>query len=212
MCTARSPPTAAKPRSRSCPANPRHAQFRWACDHRLREAFNVLADSSRRQNPGPPTCTNAPEPAAPATNTPPTSSVAPGAKSSGASGTTTTRTTPPNTPPDNASSPGESCRLSFRPRMGVVRSSSRLSASSGIRGTLSRWLSRGRAVRPVASRPPRAQTPRPEPFIRVNEIGPMAWEAQEGERVTRCASGSPSEKPSGAPPATSSRNSGSSQR
>ncbi len=29
----------------------RHAQFRWACDHRLREAFNVLADSSRRQDP-----------------------------------------------------------------------------------------------------------------------------------------------------------------
>jgi transposase len=27
------------------------AQFRWACDHRLREAFNVLADSSRRHNP-----------------------------------------------------------------------------------------------------------------------------------------------------------------
>jgi transposase len=29
----------------------RRAQFRWACDHRLREAFNVLADSSRRHNP-----------------------------------------------------------------------------------------------------------------------------------------------------------------
>jgi transposase len=29
----------------------RHAKFRWACDHRLREAFNVLADSSRHHNP-----------------------------------------------------------------------------------------------------------------------------------------------------------------
>ena len=29
----------------------RHAKFRWACDHRLREALNVLADSSRRHNP-----------------------------------------------------------------------------------------------------------------------------------------------------------------
>jgi hypothetical protein len=30
----------------------KRAQFRWACDHRLREAFNALADSSRRHNPG----------------------------------------------------------------------------------------------------------------------------------------------------------------
>jgi transposase len=29
----------------------KRAQFRWACDHRLRDAFNVLADSSRRHNP-----------------------------------------------------------------------------------------------------------------------------------------------------------------
>ncbi len=29
----------------------KRAQFRWACDHRLREAFNVLADSSQRHNP-----------------------------------------------------------------------------------------------------------------------------------------------------------------
>ena len=29
----------------------KHAQFRWACDHRLREAFCVLADSSRHHNP-----------------------------------------------------------------------------------------------------------------------------------------------------------------
>ena len=29
----------------------KHAQFRWACDHRLRDAFDALADSSRRHNP-----------------------------------------------------------------------------------------------------------------------------------------------------------------
>ena len=29
----------------------RHAKFRWACDHRLRDAFNVLADASRHHNP-----------------------------------------------------------------------------------------------------------------------------------------------------------------
>jgi transposase len=29
----------------------KRAQFRWACDHRLRQAFDVLADSSRRHNP-----------------------------------------------------------------------------------------------------------------------------------------------------------------
>jgi transposase len=29
----------------------KHAQFRWACDHRLRKAFCTLADSSRRCNP-----------------------------------------------------------------------------------------------------------------------------------------------------------------
>jgi len=29
----------------------RRAQFRWACDHRLREAFNTLSDSSRHHNP-----------------------------------------------------------------------------------------------------------------------------------------------------------------
>ena len=29
----------------------KHAQFRWACDHRLRDAFDKLADSSRRHNP-----------------------------------------------------------------------------------------------------------------------------------------------------------------
>ena len=29
----------------------KHAQFRWACDHRLRDAFDTLCDSSRRHNP-----------------------------------------------------------------------------------------------------------------------------------------------------------------
>jgi transposase len=29
----------------------RHAQFRWACDHRLRKAFCTLSDASRRHNP-----------------------------------------------------------------------------------------------------------------------------------------------------------------
>jgi transposase len=29
----------------------KHAQSRWACDHRLRDAFDTLADSSRRHNP-----------------------------------------------------------------------------------------------------------------------------------------------------------------
>ena len=29
----------------------KHAQFRWACDHRLRQAVCTLADASRRHNP-----------------------------------------------------------------------------------------------------------------------------------------------------------------
>jgi transposase len=29
----------------------KHAQFRWACDHRLRAALCTLADASRRHNP-----------------------------------------------------------------------------------------------------------------------------------------------------------------
>jgi transposase len=29
----------------------KHAKFRWACDHRLRDAFDTLADSSRHHNP-----------------------------------------------------------------------------------------------------------------------------------------------------------------
>ena len=82
----------------------KRAQFRWACDQRLREAFCVLADSSRHDTTrGPRTSMTAPAPAAPATNTPPASSAAPGAKSSGDSGTTTTPTTQPATPPYNAS-------------------------------------------------------------------------------------------------------------
>jgi transposase len=29
----------------------KHAQFRWACDHRLRDAFDTLCDASRRRDP-----------------------------------------------------------------------------------------------------------------------------------------------------------------
>jgi transposase len=29
----------------------KRARFRWACDHRLRETLNTLADSSRHHNP-----------------------------------------------------------------------------------------------------------------------------------------------------------------
>ena len=43
-------PTPAKHRRRES-GKSKHAQFRWACDHRLREAFDTLADSSRRHNP-----------------------------------------------------------------------------------------------------------------------------------------------------------------
>ena len=82
----------------------RHAKFRWACDHRLRGAFDSSPTPAATTTPGPTTSTTAPEPAAPATATPPASSAAPGAKSSGASGTTTTPTTPSNTPPSNTSS------------------------------------------------------------------------------------------------------------
>ena len=84
----------------------KRAQFRWACDHRLREAFNVLADSSRRHNPW-------------------AADIYDRARARGAShqhgqphprprlvpghlatvGTTTTPTTPTNTPPASASSP-----------------------------------------------------------------------------------------------------------
>jgi hypothetical protein len=33
------------------PGKARHAQFRWACDHRLRQAIRTLSDASRRHNP-----------------------------------------------------------------------------------------------------------------------------------------------------------------
>src|SRR5262249_2707667 len=33
------------------PGQSKRAHFRWACDHRLREAFAVLSDSSRHHNP-----------------------------------------------------------------------------------------------------------------------------------------------------------------
>jgi transposase len=81
----------------------KHAQFRWACDHRLRQAFCTLADSSRRHNPWAADIYTRPGPEAPATPTPPASSAAPGAKSPGASGATTTTYDPSHTPPCNAS-------------------------------------------------------------------------------------------------------------
>jgi hypothetical protein len=80
----------------------KRARFRWACDHRLRDALATMADTSRHHNPGPPTSTPAPAPAAVLTNTPSASSAAPGAASSGASGTTTRSMTPPATPPASA--------------------------------------------------------------------------------------------------------------
>jgi transposase len=50
----------------------KHAQFRWACDHRLRAAFCTLADASRRHNPwAADIYDRAREPEAPATPTPP---------------------------------------------------------------------------------------------------------------------------------------------
>jgi hypothetical protein len=49
--TASSPAMAASARSRVESGKAKHAQFRWACDHRLRDAFDALADSSRRHNP-----------------------------------------------------------------------------------------------------------------------------------------------------------------
>ena len=42
----------------------KRARFRWACDHRLRDALATLADTSRHTTPGPPTSTTAPAPAA----------------------------------------------------------------------------------------------------------------------------------------------------
>ena len=47
----RSPPTPARPRSRSSRANAKPPCFRWACNKRLRDAFATLADSTRHWNP-----------------------------------------------------------------------------------------------------------------------------------------------------------------
>jgi hypothetical protein len=49
--TARSPPTAAKPPVAVESGKAKHAQFRWASDHRLRQALCTLSDASRRHNP-----------------------------------------------------------------------------------------------------------------------------------------------------------------
>jgi len=49
----------------------KRARFRWACDHRLREAISTLAESSPHHNSGPPTSLRAPAPEAPPTNTRP---------------------------------------------------------------------------------------------------------------------------------------------
>ena len=81
----------------------KHAQFRWACDHRLRDAFDKLADASRRHDPWAADIYNrARKLEALATPTPPASSAARGARSSGASGKTATPTTPPSTLRDDA--------------------------------------------------------------------------------------------------------------
>jgi transposase len=80
----------------------KHAQFRWACDHRLRGAFCTLADASRPHNPWAADIYDRARAAAPVTPTPPASSAAPAVRSSGASGTTTTPTTPRDTPRHNA--------------------------------------------------------------------------------------------------------------
>ena len=56
----------------------KRAHFRWACDHRLREAFNVLADSSRRHNPWAAAIYQRARERGPATLTPPGSSAVPG--------------------------------------------------------------------------------------------------------------------------------------
>ena len=64
----------------------KHANFRWACNKRLRNALGTLAQSTRNGTPGPPTAT--PTPASEATTTAAryAPSAAPGAASSGAAG------------------------------------------------------------------------------------------------------------------------------
>jgi hypothetical protein len=47
----RSLPTAAKPPVAVESGKSKRARFRWACDHRLREAINTMADASRHHNP-----------------------------------------------------------------------------------------------------------------------------------------------------------------
>ena len=47
----RSPPTPARPRSRSSPGKHKAASFRWGCNKRLRAAFATLADSTRHWHP-----------------------------------------------------------------------------------------------------------------------------------------------------------------
>ncbi|MBV8711187.1 MAG: IS110 family transposase [Solirubrobacterales bacterium] len=75
----------------------KHAQFRWACDHRLRAAFCTLADSSRRHNPW---AADIYDRACARGASHPHAVRILGrawARSSGVYGTTTTPTTPPNT-------------------------------------------------------------------------------------------------------------------
>ena len=94
----RSPPTPAKPPSRSSPASARHASFRWACNKRLRGAFCTLADSTRHWHPWAQdryAAARARGARAPHARYAP--SAAPGAGSSGAAGKTTPPTTRPAT-------------------------------------------------------------------------------------------------------------------
>jgi Transposase IS116/IS110/IS902 family len=85
----------------------KHAQFRWACDHRLRAAFCTLADASRRHNPWAADIYDRARARGATPPTPPASSAAPGARSSGASGATTTPTTRCSTPPSSGPSQPE---------------------------------------------------------------------------------------------------------
>jgi hypothetical protein len=87
------------------PGKFKDAQFRWACDHRLRDAFDTPPTQAVATTHGRPTSMTVPAPEAPATPTPVASSAARGARSSGASGKTTTPTIPPDTPHGDARSP-----------------------------------------------------------------------------------------------------------
>ena len=103
--TGNSPPTAAKPRSRSSPAKPNAPSSAGPVTTGCAKRSACSPTQAAATTPGRPTSMTAPAPAAPATNTPPACSAARGARSSGGSGKTTTPTTQPATPPDNASSP-----------------------------------------------------------------------------------------------------------